>query len=166
MTVGHYLRLLPIALGRAGGVAWALFATWFFYPVLAATSMNWRDAAGLSFYVRGLLIPRIFDAVDMQRAWLGIVAAWLLLFLVTFILTVKFYRRTMVGIPLWPVAFMLVAGLLNFVWWYAKGYFDPAGAIMGTLPCLVMAIMQRVCDRIGTAFVFGDSPAAVAVELP
>jgi hypothetical protein len=161
---GGYLHNLPIALSRAGSLKWWLFGCWFAYPTLAVTSKHWEDAAGLSYYLRGDLVPRVFSSADMQRATLGVIAAWVLLLLITFVLTVKFYRRTSIGIRLWPVALVLVGGVLNFAWWMYKGHFDPPGCIAGMVPVVVMGIVQRITDKLGHDFVFGGARATASPD--
>ena len=159
VSLGLYLRSVPIAISRARWLSLGLSMNWAAFPVLAVTTKHWEDAAGLPYYLHGELVPRVFSSADMQRALLCVAASWLVLLVSTFILTVWFYRRTAIGISLWPIALFLVGGFLNFVWWLEKGYFDPLGAIAGMIPCLVMVIFQKIADQLGTAFVFGDDPA-------
>jgi hypothetical protein len=165
LNLGKNLRALLTALSRSGRVKWALFAVWFFYPTVAASTWHWQDTAGLAWYVRGLLVPRVFDPADMQRAWIAIVALWLVLIIVTFLLTTAFYRATQIKCPLWVVALLMVGIVDNGVWWFAKGYFDPYGAAFGMVPVVIMAVMQRVCDRLGQAVVFGDDVPAYSVRI-
>ena len=165
---GRNLAALLTALRRSGRIKWALFAVWFFYPTVAASTWHWRDTAGLAWYVRGLLVPRVFDPADTQRAWIAIVALWLVLIIVTFLLTTAFYRAASIRCHLWPAALLLVGVVLNGVWWFAKGHFDPSGAAAGMVPVVIMAAMQWVCDKLGQAVVFGsDVPAYSArIDLP
>ena len=155
--IGWHIRAWGIAWERAPKTILAMMVIWLLYPVLVMTTAYWQDAAGLSYYLHGRLVPRFFSQIETNRAALSIFAAWVLLLLVTFVITIRFFRRVQLPLALWPMCFFTVAGICNFVWFFEKGVFDPRGAIAGTAPVVVLAIFQVICDRVGAAFVFGGA---------
>jgi hypothetical protein len=158
-AVARYLGGLHEAWRVSGVLGYLLVAVWLSYPVAVVTVFHPSDAVGFQLWLQGFAVPSAMTDQALNAGLAVAVVALATLSLFQWVIVTLIYRRARFFVRLAPLALFLVGGIANGIWWLAKGYFDPIGAMAGLMPALAAIVCQGVCEHLGANFVFGpDRP--------
>jgi hypothetical protein len=156
--MGRYIGGVIETWQVSGGLKYLLVILWLLYPTAIVTVFHPADAIGFEHWLEGLPIPREVFPQTLVAGGLWAVAMLFVLSVFQFVVILLIYRRTGFFVRLWPLALILTGGIANGIWWLAKGYFDPWGAMAGLTPVVATIGCFGVCEQLGAAFVFGPGP--------
>jgi hypothetical protein len=164
-SAGAYAADVHVASARAGRYAMAVALGWIAFPFVVQTVLHPTDAIRLQMKLQGVAVPSLFTQQQAASGLIEAVFALAVLVLLQMVCTVLFYRRakmegSSVATPiLWPIA--AAWGLIgDAVWWYATGYFDPSGGIVGLSAAVLTVGGEILCNRLGREFVLGSGKPA------
>ncbi len=161
--VQEYAADVKVAYGRAGVTGWLVAGMWCLCPFVVQSIRHPEDIIRLQYIVQGQPAPPAFTA---QQLAVGVVETALILgvlILCQLVCTILFYRRSKLqgakkpATPmLWPLA-VIVPGLIgNGIWYFALGYWDQTGFLIGLVPMVLTFGAELICNRLGRNFVYGE----------
>jgi hypothetical protein len=156
MKVDDYLEGLAAAWLESGPFGFLLVVVWLLFPVAFVTCFHPADAVGFQLWLQGFVVPSVMSSQAMNAGEAVALLALGVLFLLQLGIITMIYHRAQFFIQLWPLGLFLIGFIGNGIWWMAKGYFDPMGAIAGLMPLVAAVVSQGICERLGGNFVFGS----------